>query len=469
MQVVCHSDSIVLMVNTNTPFNGMLYAKDAANNPDCLSEFHAATNMSLKLPLKTCGTLSAEVDDGIEFFNTIVVQPHMRLMTNQGKGYHIRCKYQTRERTIANTHFNVSAAFHTQNGPQTSTLPLLATASMPMCTMKIYRVDQDNVAESVKVGDKLVMVIEIDKQDMYGMRVTNCVVRDGLNKAEQQLINDSGCPVDDSIMPKFEYENNNTRAAVAFRAHKFPHTSSIYYQCNVRLCINGGGCEQVNCPASSSGSSPGGANVTNELTGPGIDGTSGSSGPRLKRYIGHKSGETQSEIGGGGELDPSAAELPLPGELKAEQKQQSEMSFDVYSGLYVSDSDMSASNAGDPNGQQVLPARRSTSTTGGGATDGSADACLTIGKAGFLILLASLISVGLVVLIACQTGLIMTGESTSENLEQYNGERAPRAVRRPEQQQVFANQSSRYQASNFNMRPANSGNGKSLTSFHQFG
>lgn len=107
MQVVCQSDAIVLLVNTNNPFNGMLYAKDAPGSANCVSEIHSSTNMTFRLPLKSCGTLSAEVDDGIEYFNTIVVQPHMRLMTNQGKGYHIRCKYQTRERTISNTHFNV--------------------------------------------------------------------------------------------------------------------------------------------------------------------------------------------------------------------------------------------------------------------------------------------------------------------------------------------------------------------------
>lgn len=78
-----------------------------------------------------------------------------------------------------------------QNSHSTSA-PLLATASMPSCTMKIFRSGRDDVAETVKVGDKLIMVIEIDQQDMYGMRITNCVVRDGMNMAEQQLINDVG-------------------------------------------------------------------------------------------------------------------------------------------------------------------------------------------------------------------------------------------------------------------------------------
>lgn len=36
---------------------------------------------------------------------------------------------------------------------------------MPSCTMKIFRSGtSDDVAESVKIGDKLIMVIEIDQQ-----------------------------------------------------------------------------------------------------------------------------------------------------------------------------------------------------------------------------------------------------------------------------------------------------------------
>lgn len=82
--------------------------------------------------------------------------------------------------------------------------------------------------------------------DVYGMKVTNCLVRDGLNWGEQPLLNDEGCPVDDEIMGPFEYSHNKTRATVSFQAHKFPYTSSVYYQCNVRLCLkDSGGCEDV--------------------------------------------------------------------------------------------------------------------------------------------------------------------------------------------------------------------------------
>lgn len=78
------------------------------------------------------------------------------------------------------------------------------------------------------------------------MHVTQCLVRDGLGWSEQALINSEGCPQDREIMGELEYSQSKTTALVHFQAHKFPYTSSVYYQCNVKLCIkHAGGCDQV--------------------------------------------------------------------------------------------------------------------------------------------------------------------------------------------------------------------------------
>lgn len=37
-------------------------------------------------------------------------------------------------------------------------------------------------------------------------------------------------------MGQFVYSEDRSQATVAFPAHKFPYTASVYYQCNVRLC-----------------------------------------------------------------------------------------------------------------------------------------------------------------------------------------------------------------------------------------
>ena len=72
--------------------------------------------------------------------------------------------------------------------------PLTATAAMPGTSMKIYYGEpvEGDVAESVKIGDPLSLVVSIDSQDIYGMHVTDCYVRDGLGWSEQLLINEEG-------------------------------------------------------------------------------------------------------------------------------------------------------------------------------------------------------------------------------------------------------------------------------------
>jgi len=47
-------------------------------------------------------------------------------------------------------------------------------------------------------------------------------------------------------MGQFQYSPSKTVASVHFQAHKFPYTASVYYQCNVRLCIKADhGCDDV--------------------------------------------------------------------------------------------------------------------------------------------------------------------------------------------------------------------------------
>jgi len=256
VRIFCNSNDIVVSIDADTVFNGMIYPKGLSKNSSCMTEFKEQNSPVLyKLPLKSCNTMSTEVGDGIEYFNTVVVQPHRKLVTNQGRGYHIRCKYQTQEKTVTNQ-FNVSGDFAGDgkegeglNGTSMiGTTPLTATAPMPGCYMRIFYGEPSDrtVAENVRIGDPLTLVISLDDQEIYGMIITDCLVRDGLGWGEQMLINSEGCPVDYEILGGFEYSSSKTTAAARFQAHKFPYTSSVYYQCNVKLCIkNAGGCDLV--------------------------------------------------------------------------------------------------------------------------------------------------------------------------------------------------------------------------------
>jgi len=252
--VLCNSEDITLTLRVSTDtFNGMIYPKGLSKNSTCMTEYIQQEGLiTYVLPLRSCNTMSTDVEEGMEYFNTVVVQPHRKLVTNQGRGYHVRCRYQSQERTLTND-FNVK--FPWSGGAQDrdgasglGTTPLTATAAMPSSSMRIFygEASEGLVAENVKIGDPLSLVISIDEQDIYGMHVTQCLVRDGLGWSEQGLINEEGCPQDYEIMGELEYSSSKTTALVKFQAHKFPYTSSVYYQCNVKLCIkHAGGCDQV--------------------------------------------------------------------------------------------------------------------------------------------------------------------------------------------------------------------------------
>jgi len=253
--VLCNSEDITLTLRVSSAdFNGMIYPKGLSKNSTCMTEYIQQKGLiTYVLPLRSCNTMSTDVEEGMEYFNTVVVQPHRKLVTNQGRGYHVRCRYQSQEKTLTND-FNVKfpwssgGALDRHGASGLGTTPLTATAAMPASSMRIFYGDASEglVAENVKIGDPLSLVISIDEQDIYGMHVTQCLVRDGLGWSEQGLINDEGCPQDYEIMGELEYSASKTTALVKFQAHKFPYTSSVYYQCNVKLCIkHAGGCDQV--------------------------------------------------------------------------------------------------------------------------------------------------------------------------------------------------------------------------------
>lgn len=237
--------------NLNGQFSGMVYPKGLAKNSTCLTEYRDQEGpLRYKLPLKSCNTMPIETDDGgIEFFNTIVLQPHLKLVTDLGRGYHVRCRYKSREaalkpsksrddsRPLALT--SAEGTDRREHGrSMDKDLPVPEEdpeiKPMPACHMKIFT--GEKLAENVKIGDPLTLVINIDKQELYGLHVTDCLVRDGLGWGEQKLVSDAGCPLDNEILGPFEYTEDRSKATVTFPAHKFPYTTSVYYQCNVKLC-----------------------------------------------------------------------------------------------------------------------------------------------------------------------------------------------------------------------------------------
>ncbi|XP_034838633.1 uncharacterized protein pio [Maniola hyperantus] len=220
-------------------FNGIVYPAGLGTNSTCLREYVSAKgDLQYTLPLKGCNTMSTDNEDGtVEYYNNIIVQPHLRLVTGQGRGYHVRCRYRRRDLTLYHMHRPRADRLTANNGIDNDEYDE-ESGLLPSVTMKIFKGDPEDkqVASNVKIGDSLTLVVSLEKQRQYGLLVSECSVRDGLGWAEQSLIADDGCPLDGEIMGLFQYSREKQEAHVSFPAHKFPYTASVYYTCEVKLC-----------------------------------------------------------------------------------------------------------------------------------------------------------------------------------------------------------------------------------------
>ncbi|GFV05215.1 ZP domain-containing protein [Trichonephila clavipes] len=98
VDIVCNSNNIEVTISTTgDDFSGMVYPKGLSENSTCLAEYeHAGNKIIYRLPLRSCNTMSHDVREGVEYFNTVVIQPHSKLVTSLGRGFHVRCRYQTK-------------------------------------------------------------------------------------------------------------------------------------------------------------------------------------------------------------------------------------------------------------------------------------------------------------------------------------------------------------------------------------
>ena len=166
----------------------------------------------------------------------LVLQKHPILVTYKAQAYHIKCTYNTGEKTI-NIGFNVSML--------TTAGTIANTGPPPTCEMKIT--DQyGGPIDRAEIGDLLQLRIIVEPSHIYGGFARSCYALtsgDG-EDIDYEVTDELGCASDPAVF--FEWGLDDDKALVAdFNAFKFPTSNSIRFICNVRVCF--GKCQPVNC------------------------------------------------------------------------------------------------------------------------------------------------------------------------------------------------------------------------------
>ena len=100
--------------------------------------------------------------------------------------------------------------------------------------MRVVRTNGET-ANMVGLGEDLQLRIEIDQDSAFGLFARKLEARTD-NGELMNLIDDSGCPVNELIFPALELESNTRALYADFKAFRFPSTPIVNFIATVQFC-----------------------------------------------------------------------------------------------------------------------------------------------------------------------------------------------------------------------------------------
>ncbi|XP_063364847.1 uncharacterized protein LOC134653416 [Cydia amplana] len=306
VSTACDRGSFTVSLEMAQPFKGLLFSKDFSR--ECRVQGNHKTKVSLHLPTNACGvrssTLNTTSDDQLYYTVELVVQMDRMLQQSTDQELVVRCKLQPRAVRINSSALEgvINSKLREMIGQEAKKTRtgrnrqgwvnpaemeqrewLLESAR---AWMELVPASPSSEPATVEVGQPTKLLIQCTLPVGVGLRITNCVAHDGLGEASQKLLDEAGCPIDESIFstPSIHrhkkgteidladlepvdpqrnlHENFNLKQAktdpeifknimtyqhaiTTFAAFKFPDRAKLHLTCGIELCK--GTCPLVDC------------------------------------------------------------------------------------------------------------------------------------------------------------------------------------------------------------------------------
>ena len=108
------------------------------------------------------------------------------------------------------------------------------TAPTPGVRMRVVR-SNGETANMVGLGEDLQLRIEIDQESAFGLFARKLEARTD-NGELMNLVDDSGCPVNELIFPALQLEETSRALYTDFKAFRFPSTPIVNFIATVQFC-----------------------------------------------------------------------------------------------------------------------------------------------------------------------------------------------------------------------------------------
>ena len=233
--VMCLADGIQVEVQLGG-FDGIIYVKGHSQDPKCrklVMSNSANEFVDFKVQFGHCDLIHRDGEAGF----VLVIQKHPKLVTYRARAYHVKCVYNTGERTVT-LGFNVSMI--------TTSGTIANTGPPPTCLMSITALDGREVT-SAEIGQDLLLRVDVQPDSIYGGFARSCEAKtmDDEGEYQYEVTDANGCATDPSIFSDWKYDQHRKSLVARFNAFKFPSSNNLRFQCNIRVCF--GSCPAVNC------------------------------------------------------------------------------------------------------------------------------------------------------------------------------------------------------------------------------
>lgn len=233
--VMCLADGIQVELQLGG-FDGIIYVKGHSQDPKC-RKLVMSSNPNEFVDFKVQFGHCDLIHRGGEASFVLVIQKHPKLVTYRARAYHVKCVYNTGERTVT-LGFNVSMI--------TTSGTIANTGPPPTCLMSITALDGREVS-SAEIGQDLLLRVDVQPDSIYGGFARSCEAKtmDDEGEYQYEVTDANGCATDPSIFSDWKYDQHRKSLVARFNAFKFPSSNNLRFQCNIRVCF--GSCPPVNC------------------------------------------------------------------------------------------------------------------------------------------------------------------------------------------------------------------------------
>ncbi|CAL7936166.1 unnamed protein product [Xylocopa violacea] len=242
LDVQCSKTTMIIHIEFNRVFDGVIYSKGFFMNPECryVKQNSRQTKYSFTVSLNSCGTqfindFAGEAGQAY-LENVLVLQNEPGIQEIWDTVRRVRCLWEGNINKALTVNFAVDML-------NQEIVTFSGDTAVAKLDIQVGRGPFAPAADGlVKIGETMTLVVTVEGDPAFDLQVRDCLARDESATNRIHLTDTRGCILKPKLFGAFQKtkDTGNTGASIIayayFQAFKFPDVMDLFIECNVELC-----------------------------------------------------------------------------------------------------------------------------------------------------------------------------------------------------------------------------------------